>query len=270
MALGQYVTVEGLEARLGLFDPPTETADLLQDVCDEVNDLIENECERVVGPYPTWSDSTVSGTAGARTLTGVTTTGLRAGDRLIVGLLSGTHEAVTVLGTAATTVTLRAPLAHSYTNAPAQRIAVVDGIRSTGKVLRYFPGLVSLAAVEFSDGTQPSEWRLDPVTPPPGRPHSAVRLLNGDTFPAGYDDVYLIGPGPVVGMSDATGFGFPATPAAIEAVAYNLAAGRWQMRQSGGSYEIAPGTDQVQVGLFMLTRLDYMTLKGFGPKWAIS
>jgi hypothetical protein len=271
VSVAEYATAEGLRARIfGSADVPTEVEDLLEEVAAEVNDFVEHTTERVIGPVPTWSDSSVSGTAGGRTLTGVTITGLNPGDRLLVGLLSGTHEAVTVVSAVTNTVNLRRDLENSYTNAPAQRIAVLDGATALGKVLRYTPGIVALAAVEFSDGTQPEEWRLDPVTPPPGLPHSSVRLLNGTSWPTGRDDVRLIGPGPCVGLTDATAFGFPAIPDRVRTIAYNLAAGRWQMKATGGTYEIAPGTDDVQVGEFLLSRTDWHTLRGLKKRWALA
>jgi hypothetical protein len=174
-------------------------------------------------------------------------------------------------GLTSAAITFRSNLTYGYSNAPCQRIAVLDGLAAlNGRRLHYQPGIVALAAVEFADGTLPTDWRLEPTSPPPGRPHTSVGLTNGTRFPTGRDDVRLIGPGPCVDLDDAPAFGYPLVPDAIRTVAYNLCAGRWQMKATGGAYEIAPGTDQVQVGAFMLTRTDYDTLRSFRPRWSVS
>lgn len=291
MSVGTYVDLTGARLRLYGPNPQSTTNDtLLTAYCSEVNDTIEKFTGRVLAPVPTFS-TTFSGTAGTNTITLASATGLGIGDDLLLGLLSGSHESGNVMAISGTTVKLRQNLANTYAPGTAcQRIYVQDGFGALGYDNypggNYLPfgqvGIVNLAALEVATTTPPtspfaqipqSDYFLRPTPPDPGWPYVAVEMTNipspGNSTPIfypGFANIRLIGPGPCAGLADATGFGFPAIPDEIVAIAYNMLAGRWQARQSGGTYQIEPGSGGVQVGGFFLSAFDYGRLSAYKYK----
>lgn len=96
-AVGQYVTLAAAKLRLlnpGEADSTNDT--LISWLCAQVNQTIESKTSRILAPIPAF-DTTFSGAAGSQTITMATATGLAAGDDLLLGPLSGTHEAQTIL-----------------------------------------------------------------------------------------------------------------------------------------------------------------------------
>lgn len=336
MSVAEYATPTGL--RLRLFGPganPSAEDTLLREICNEVNDFIEGPtgAGRALGPIPAFAVDEVTASEGDRLLTLPAVAGLASGDRLLIGEITGTHEAVTVLaieendaltaddwaegtynlddvvqpttpnghtyravvagttgdteptfptdgsavidgsvawidqGLADATVHLTGELENDYTDAPLQRIVVADGSGAVGRGLRVRAGILSLAAVEI--GTSLPTFSLQPAERRPGWPYSQV-VLRSTVFPVGLENVRLIGPGPCVGLPSLPAFGFPAIHDNIRAIAYSLAAARYQMRQSGGTYEINPGNDQVQVGQFLISTTDYFALRAYTGDFGIS
>lgn len=185
------------------------------------------------------------------------------------------------LGPTDATVRVRLPLLHDYSSAPCQRILVADGIDAVEKARCLFiaTGVLALVGLEYANAPDRTWKPVDPVdfylqpgraSLRPGWPQTEVWLSSRRTYPKARQNVRLVGPGPCVEMDDEPLLGFPRIPEAVRTVAYNVAAARWQMKASGGVYEVAPGTDQVQVGQFILTKSDYITLQDFARGWTFS
>lgn len=96
-AVGQYATLALAKERI-LQPGTTDTSNdsLIQSLCDQVNEWVEQKTNRILVPIPYWS-GTFSGTAGDRFITVDDALGLAVGDDLLLGPLSGTHEAWEVL-----------------------------------------------------------------------------------------------------------------------------------------------------------------------------
>lgn len=347
MSVGEYAKLAGLRARL--FGPSAGSSDndaLLAEICGEVNDFIESTAQRVLAPVPTFS-ATVSGTLGQSSITLSTALGAAVGDDLLLGPVSGDHEAATILAIAANlsqdadewasaseyglgdivqpteptghtyrcvgagtsgeeeptwptdgnaigdgtaiwldlgltdaTVRVRLPLAFDHVDDVCQRILVADGVDAVehGRCLIVPVGILTLAALELASGEtrafrviDPIDWFLQPgrASLRPGWPQTEL-WLNQRAYPKAWRNVRLIGPGPCVDMDDEPALGFPRIPDVIRTVAYNVAATRWQMRASGGAYDVAVGSDQVQVGSFILSRTDWTILQDHARGWTIS
>ncbi len=184
------------------------------------------------------------------------------------------------LGTTDATIRVRRPLTFTYTTDPCQRIIVADGYDSVEarRCLIIPIGVLALAALEIGrteDATfrsiDPADFFLQPgrASLRPGWPQTEVWLQKA-AYPRAWRNVRLIGPGPCLEMDDEPAFGFPRVPDVIRTVAYNVAASRWQMRATGGTYDVAVGSDQVQVGQFLLSRTDWQTLQDYARGWTLS
>lgn len=181
-------------------------------------------------------------------------------DNEVVWLDEGVAEAI---------VHLNDELVYSYVAQPAQRVMVADGDDAIGRGLKVRSGILALAAVEVGGSLPAFTLRPTGDNLRPGWPHTHV-VLRSEPFPSGIDNVHLIGPGPCVDLPDLPAFGFPFIPDGIKGVAYSLAAARYQMRASGGTYDIAPGSGQVQVGQFLLSRTDYAELRSYSRDFGIA
>lgn len=100
MAIGAYATLAA--AKLRIYEAgttaPTNFDTLLQELCDDVNSWIENRCQRVLAPIPTWSSTLVGAvSAAASTVSVAGIPDLHVGDDILIGLLSGVHESTNVL-----------------------------------------------------------------------------------------------------------------------------------------------------------------------------
>ena len=93
-AVGQYTTREGFLERLLQTNetPNAGTYALIDSLVAQANAWIEGKTGRVLAPIPAF-DSTFTGTAGHTYGTITDASGLMTGDSLLIGPLSGPHEA---------------------------------------------------------------------------------------------------------------------------------------------------------------------------------
>lgn len=99
-AIGQYISRSG--AKLRMFNAGFSGADndaLIDSICRQVNDGIEEKTGRAVCPIPAYS-STFSASAGDQSFTVADIAGLGLQDDVLLGLLSGNHEDARVIAIA--------------------------------------------------------------------------------------------------------------------------------------------------------------------------
>lgn len=290
-AVGSYVTLANAKLRLldaGVTDTSNDT--LLSHLCDEVNEFIEQKTGRVLAPIPAYS-STLTGSAGSQQATLADASGLSAGDDLLIGPLSGTHESATVLyvagATGAGNVWLQTPLAADYAAQPAQRIAVLNGrdALEDGRTMAFPRGLIMLAALEIAPYTG-GEWALALqrdyfLRPPaqrlqPGWPFTEVQWTDvptGTAYPVfypGYSNVRLIGPGPCVdpAMTAQAFMGWPAVPDDIAGVAESLLLSAFRERASSGGDTMSVSLDGTRTYERALSYEQKRTLERYRRKYA--
>lgn len=272
MSVGTYATLAGAKARLG-----NSAADdaLLQTFCDQVNDFIESYTGRVLAPVPAFT-STLNGSviAGATTVVLHSVTGLNPGDNLMFGTLAGTHESVAVSSISTLTVTLQSPLVNGYADSsPALRVQIFDGFRATdyGRCLLIPSGIWRLDFLEVASFTggafaqvPNNNLFLRPVGQElePGWPFTEIWQSNipsaqntNPVFFPGFGNIRIGG-----------GFGWPAEQSLVTGIALNLVVAYWQMRTSGGAYQVSVGSDSGQTVLHLLSDLDYRTLQRYMRK----
>lgn len=291
-ATGTYVTLSSAKLRLldaGVTDASNDT--LIQKLCDEVNQFVEGKTGRVIAPIPAYS-STLSGTAGSQQATIASATGLDAGDDLLIGPVSGTHESASVLhvsgATGAGNVWLDAPLANTYApSTPVQRIYVQDGhdALDNGRSLVVQRGIIVLAALEVAPYTggpfglaSQNDYFLRPSGPDlePGWPFTEVVWTDVPTaspyptFYPGYGNIRLVGPGPCVSASmPALPFsGWPATPDDVAGIAEALFLAAFRERASSGGDTMTVNLDGSRVYERALSYEQKRTLERYRVKAA--
>ena len=251
-SIGTYATLADAKLRLGITDTVDDT--LLQDFCSEINQLIETECGRVVGPRPTFTGALGAAAAAGATTVDVepTTSGLFVGDVLALGPVTGTHESAQVVSITGNSVRLATALGSAYaSNAPAERVYVYDGFTAleNGKVLPVPEGVQYLTALEVSTFTVPAGgaigtnviWYLLPATDYFTLPHNQSRVGTfwpateititnvpqpGDSTPSffpGFNNVRLWG-----------ALGFAAVPDDVVRIALNVVVSAYRERGTGG------------------------------------
>lgn len=281
MSVGAYATLAGAKARLG-WDPATPTTPellardaLLQTICDQVNDYIESFTSRVLAPVPAFS-TTLNGSvsAGATTVVLTSVTGLRAGDVLMLGPLAGVHESATVNSIATLTVTLATPLANGYASAsPVLRVQLFDGFSATdyGRCLLIPGGIWRLDFCEVASFTggafaqvPNNNLFLRPVGPDlePGWPFTELWQSNVPTA-ANTNPVFFPGFG---NIRIGGGFGWPAIQDTVVGLALNHTVSAWQMRASGGTYQVDVGAGGFQSVTRILSSLDWGSLNRYKRK----
>lgn len=247
-AICAYATLPAVKLLLG---ETTSTYDgLLQSMCDQVNDWIELQTGRPIGPWPAFATTVVSGFA-TGTNTGVltSTSGLFVSEALMFGPVSGTHEHGVVSSISGSTVTLQANLVNSYAAAqPVKRVYLFDGYRSirTGHALLLHDGIVSVASLEVATGNPAvytqiagTDFFLEPVPARRMGGQAATRITLTD-YPAAGGSIYFY-----QGWGTGNGHGnvridgvpglFGSIPDAVTGLAQRLVVEAFRQRGTGGS-----------------------------------
>jgi len=282
-AIGTYATLTDLKARMKITDTTDDA--VLQSICDQVNSLIEGITGRIVAPIPTFS-TTANGAiaAGAATITIASGTGVTAGDALMLGPVSGTHEHVIVGAISGAVVTPETQPINAYASGTAiQRCHIFDGVVDTagyGRLTLIMPvqmGIITLTSLEVAPtwNAASTSWALIPAqdrllrpTPldrEPGWPATEIHLSPipsaDNTYPyfAGYDAIAR-----AVGV-----FGWAAIPDEIVDIALTTATRAANGRMAGQQDMVGSDTLGRPVISRYLSGRDRDTLERYTSKTAL-
>lgn len=281
----QYTTLANVKARLAQQGQTFGTQDdtILTTIIGQVSGWIEGPAAtgRILGPIPAFA-STVSsgGTIGSTSVTLASATGLAAGDALMFGPVSGTHEHQIVAGISGNVVTLQSGLVAAYGGGTAvQRVQLFDGSEALegGHLIPVANGIVSATSVEvafYSNGAYnlipPTDWflRPTPLDREVGWPATELWMTDipssGNPAPLFYTT--FAGYGAFATVRVVGSFGWPAIPDEIAGLAEKLTVALWRARLAGGGGQVVVGSDGARTIERLLDSLDWELVKGYTSK----
>lgn len=273
-----YCSLGEVKARLGVPDTDTSDDEVLLDLIGQVSGWIESFTGRAIRPIPAISTTLSSAASiGATSVSLTSAVNIAAGDALLFGPVSGTHEHGIVISVSGTTVTLQAGLANAYASSTAvSRVWLFDGFDAleNGRMVPAPRGIVSGTSLEvayFTNGTfqtiPATDWFLRP-TPyerEPGWPATELWMTDipssnnpSPMFYRGFQTIRLAG-----------SFGWPAIPVEIESVALNVTVAAYRARGSGGGDTFTLGSDGTRTFERLLGTQDFRTLLRYRVKSAV-
>lgn len=272
-----YAMLSAAKLRLGILDTDVSADTLLGSLCDQVNGWIESKTGRVLRPIPTVNTTISSGgAAGSTAVTLVSAVNVAAGDPLMFGPVSGTHEHQIVVSVAGTVVTLQSPLVATYANGTAvTRCLLFDGYDAleNGRLLQQPNGIVSMANLEVAFFTgdvfrliPTTDWFLRPLPldREPGWP--ATELWMAD-IPSANNPAPIFTGGMGNVRCSGVQTGWPAIPTEITSLALNLVTTLFRRRGVGGGGEtIQTGSDGARTISLLLDSNDWRTINRYASK----
>lgn len=277
---GQYARLAGVKIRMqqaGQVFGANDDA-ILTILCQQVNGWLEATTGRIFQPYPA-VNTTLNGAVsiGATQVTLTAPGTLAAGDALMLGPVSGTHEHGIVAAVSGSVVTLQAGLVNAYGNgASAQRCYLWDGFDTLegGYILPVPNGLVSMTSLELAFYTggafnliPATDWFLRPLPldREPGWPATEIWMTD---IPSSNNPQPLFMRGRANVRALCTP-GWPSTPYELVALAEKLVVGAYRARGSGGGSSVTIGTDGTRLIEQSMSAQDWRTLNHYTSKDAV-
>lgn len=280
-----YAMLGPAKLRLGIADTDTTSDSLIQSFCDQVNDGIESKTGRILRPIPLVSTTiTAGGAAGSQAVTLVTTVNIAAGDALLFGPVSGTHEHGIVTSVSGAVVNLQAPLVATYANGAAvQRCYLFDGSEAleSGHLIPAPNGIISATSVEVGFYTGGSfnlipttDWFLRPLPleREPGWPATELWMTDipssNNPAPLFFGTNWAYGAFGVVRVVGQ--MGWPAIMPSISGLALSAVTTLYRRRGVGGGGDmVQTGSDGARTISLLLDAFDWRTLNRLTSKEAV-
>lgn len=279
-AVGSYATLTNVKTRLSQAGQTFGTGDdaILQTLCNQVNAWIEAKTGRIFTPY-TLINTTLSATANAgdTSVTLTSATGVVAGDAILFGPVSGTHEHGIVTSVSGSVASLQWALVNGFASGTAvTRVQLFDGYDALemGRMLPVSNGIVYATSVEvafYTGGTYNlipgTDWflRPTPLEREPGWPATEIWMTDipssnnaCPTFTRGMANIRV-----------ACQPGWPATPDEIVALAEKMVVGAYRARGSGGGSAVTIGSDGSRVIEQALTSQDWALVRRYSAQEAV-